>query len=197
MSDGDDAGPDADAGASLDVTPDYWQTQVTGLAAPPPVGGGDDAVSDGDAVLQAEKDKRGGVKKGKNGMKACNWWVGDADWGHYCGKAVGYSADKTTGLFRCIDHGGNADRIKAATHNSGQRNGGSGGCKWAGGCDKRSLGFGDHKGFPFCTTHRKLLKPKVEAVHGKDFVPPKGFDFAPFYPPPPPSAGSSADHAAA
>ena len=80
----------------------------------------DDEPDAAAAALQAEKDKRGGVKRSQNGMKACNWWVGDADQGHYCGKAAGYSADKTTGLFRCIGHGGNAQKIMAGTQNSGR-----------------------------------------------------------------------------
>jgi hypothetical protein len=72
------------------------------------------------AALQAEKDKRGGIKKGKNGSKVCNWWVGDATTGHYCGKTAGYSADKTTGLFRCIDHGGDRDQLKRGRTSDGK-----------------------------------------------------------------------------
>lgn len=66
-----------------------------------------------------------------------------------------------------------------------------GGCQWTGGCSNRSLTH-HHPGYNFCTAHWKLLKPKVEAVHDEDFVPPKGFDFSPFYPPPPTSAPSAA-----
>jgi hypothetical protein len=73
-----------------------------------------------DAALQAEKDKRGGVKASKNGSKACNWWVGDATTGHYCGKTAGYSADKTTGLFRCIDHGGDREQLKRGRTSDGK-----------------------------------------------------------------------------
>ena len=144
----------------------------------------DDEPDDAAAAFQAEKDKRGGVKRSQNGMKACNWWVGDADQGHYCDQAAGYSADKTTGLFRCIHHGGNAQKIKAGTQGSGR-----GGCQWTGGCDK-SQQSGHHPGYVFCTAHYKLLKPKVEAAHGEDFKPPKGFDFSPFYPPPPPTSAA-------
>lgn len=68
---------------------------------------------------------------------------------------------------------------------------GRGGCQWAGGCGARTQPQ-HHPGYNFCTAHWKLLQPKVEAVHGKGYEPPKGFDFAPFYPPPPTSSQSAA-----
>ena len=80
----------------------------------------EDDEPDDDAALQAEKDKRGAVKKGKNGTKTCNWWVGDATTGHYCGKTAGYSADKVTGLFRCIDHGGDREQLKRGRTSDGR-----------------------------------------------------------------------------
>jgi len=74
-------------------------------------------VSDDDAeAVQAEKDKRGAVKRSKNGMKACNWW--DFANGCYCGAAAGYSSTRADGLFRCRDHGGDkAQLAKSARTN--------------------------------------------------------------------------------
>lgn len=63
-------------------------------------------------AVQAEKDKRVKKRSG-NGMKACNHW--NFAKGCYCDAAAGYSADKTTGLLRCKDHGGNAEKIGAGT----------------------------------------------------------------------------------
>ena len=74
-------------------------------------------MSDDDAAaVQVEKDKRGAVKRSKNGMKSCNWW--DAAKGCYCGAAAGYSADKATGLFRCRDHGGDKAQLARSTRNT-------------------------------------------------------------------------------
>tara|TARA_Y100000817_G_scaffold309610_1_gene299019 strand:+ start:691 stop:1098 length:408 start_codon:yes stop_codon:yes gene_type:complete len=60
-------------------------------------------------ALQAEKDLRGGVKYSSNSLKKCNWW--DAAKDRYCDKKAGYSGDRTTGLFRCILHGGNKEQL--------------------------------------------------------------------------------------
>ena len=84
----------------------------------------------------------------------------------------------------------NDRRGKAARSSHGKL--GHGGCQWPGGCGKRSLGFGPNAGYHFCTNHQKLIKPKVEAVHGEGYRPPKGFDFSPFHPPPLRSAPSAA-----
>ena len=71
------------------------------------------------------------------------------------------------------------NKVKGVTHC-----GHGGMCRWPSGCSGRNLGH-NMPGYRFCTEHRKLLQPKVNAVHGKGFVPPDDFDFAPFYPPPP------------
>ena len=147
----------------------------------------EDDEPDADAALQAEKDKRGGVKKGKNGSKACNWWAGNPTTGHYCGKTAGYSADKTTGLFRCIDHGGDKEQLKrgrtgrarcpaaallSGEHKSGQKHR----------CTAKYKGF-EWTGF-CCNQTCADAVAKALYQHEHEGVPyPAGF-----VPPPPPSA---------
>ena len=122
----------------------------------------DDAPDD--AALQAEKDKRGGVKKGKNGSKACNWWVGNPTTGHYCGKTAGYSADKTTGLFRCIDHGGDREQLKRGRT-------GHGSCRMPG-CNQVQRGGRDNRSGYCSKAHKQQHATMLAAQQSEGFRPP-------------------------
>ena len=86
-------------------------------------------------AVQAEKDKRV-FKRSGNGMKACNHW--NFAKGCYCDAAAGYSANKTTGLFRCKKHGGNVEQLERSK--GGRSSCTHGGCNGFGlpGCSERS-----------------------------------------------------------
>ena len=187
------------------VTRQQWQTNVsktfrkaTGAAPPPEATTGDSDASDDDEAVQAENDvkvpgnAKGPVLKPDGSVPAAGDEWTDADkkkWrvcasGQMCAAKHG-----RTNVMNVTNGKGNktCDRCQEAARGTPKR----GVCQWMGGCDTRSLSH-HHKGYNFCTDHWKRLWPKVEAVHGKGYEPPKGFDFAPFYPPPSTSAPSAA-----
>ena len=102
-------------------------------------------------ALQAEKDLRGAVKRSSNAIKKCNWWDATASPPCYCDLAAGYSADKTTGLFRCKKHGGNEEQLEKSCH-------GRSCCKW-GTCT--NFGGTAHKN-GYCRTHFDAVTEKAK-----------------------------------
>ena len=132
----------------------------------------------GAAALQAEKDLRGAVKRSINGLKKCNWWDAAASPPCYCDLAAGYSGDRTTGLFRCKKHGGNAEQLIKSRGDDRSTRCLFPGCDGTNGRPMRNL-----RGYNFCgSTQKGCIKRALdyEAEHGKK---PEGVPWAEFYRP--------------